>query len=85
MTSNQKFDILNAYHGEVEHRKWFLVQTDYATIREAEGGDPMPEEMKQKRADARAAINQYEEWIEEIEAIEPEDPDMPDFEPVPAE
>lgn len=78
MTTQEKFDVLNAYYGVIEQNKSFLTSTDYKTIREAEGGEPMDKKTKDARAEAREVINQYQEWVEEIEAIEPEDPEEKD-------
>ena len=78
MTTQEKFDVLNAYYGVIEQNKSFLTSTDYKTIREAEGGEQMDKKTKDARAEAREVINQYQEWVEEIEAIVPEDPDQPD-------
>lgn len=81
MTTQEKYDILNAYYGVIEENKSFLTHTDYKAIREAEGGEPVDAETKAKRVDARETINQYEDWVAEIEATVPEDPETPDFRP----
>lgn len=83
MTTQEKFDILNAYYGVIEENKSFLTSTDYKTIREAEGGEPMDAKTKTARAESREVINQYQEWAKEIEAIVPEDPETPDHDPQP--
>ena len=75
MTQSEKHLILTAYHGEVEHRKWYLTQTDYHVIKHAEGIEDEDPEIKEKRTAARDEINTYEEWIKEIEQIVPEDLD----------
>ena len=84
MTSQEKFEILTAYNGELEHRKWKLVQTDYKAIKHGEGVEQESEEDKAARQQWRQEINQYEEWIREIEEIVPVDPE-PEPEPEPVE
>lgn len=79
MTTQEKFDILNAYYGVILENKSFLTSTDYKTIREAEGGEPMDDKTKTARAESREVINQYQEWVKEIEAIVPEDPEPPGY------
>lgn len=83
MTTQEKFDILNAYYGVIEENKSFLTSTDYKTIREAEGGEPMDDKTRTARAKSREAINKYQEWAKEIEATVPEDPETPDHDPRP--
>ena len=83
MTTQEKFDILNAYYGVIEENKSFLTSTDYKTIREAEGGEPMDDKTRTARAKSRAVINQYQELAKEIEATVPEDPETPDHDPQP--
>ena len=48
----------------------FLHDTDYMSIREYEGGAPMPEEIKTQRAEARVTINTAQAIIAELEAQE---------------
>lgn len=79
MTTQEKFNILNAYYGVILENKSFLTSTDYKTIRESEGGEPMDDETKTARAESREIINQYQEWVKEIEAIVPEDPEPPAY------
>ena len=45
----------------------FLHDTDYMSIREYEGGTPMPEEIKTRRAQCRVDINEAQAIIEELE------------------
>ena len=47
--------------------KNYLRDTDYLTIREYEGGEPMPAEIKTRRAEERAKINQSQAIIDELE------------------
>ena len=49
-----------------------MFSTDYQTIRESEGGAPMPDETRKERADARARVNELEELIAKTKEIEPE-------------
>ena len=49
-----------------------MSSTDYQTIRESEGGAPMPDETRKERADARARVNELEELIAKTKEIEPE-------------
>ena len=83
MTTQEKFNILNAYYGVILENKSFLTSTDYKTIREAEGGEPMDDKTRTARAKSREVINQYQEWAKEIEATVPEDPETPDHGPQP--
>ena len=49
-----------------------MLSTDYQTIRESEGGAPMPDEIRKERADARARVNELEELIAKTKEIKPE-------------
>ena len=49
-----------------------MSSTDYQTIRESEGGAPMPDETRKERADARARVNELEELIAKTKEIKPE-------------
>ena len=55
-----------------------MLSTDYQAIRESEGGAPMSDETRKKRADARARVNELEELIAKTKEIEPEIPEMQD-------
>lgn len=77
MTTQEKEQLLNEYYGVISENKWYLSNTDYQTLRETEGGEPMSEEVKVKRAEARATINEYQAKVKELEAVVPEDP-MPE-------
>ena len=83
MKTQEKFDILNDYYGVIEENKSFLTSTDYKTIREAEGGEPMDDKTRTARAKSREVINKYQELAKEIEATVPEDPETPDHDPQP--
>ena len=79
MTFSEKSDILYASEAEILKLKTFLISTDYQAIREIEGGEPMSEEIRKKRSDSRARINELQELIAETEAIEPEFPEIPEM------
>ena len=72
MTFEEKDNLLNTYYAEVLKLKTFLLSTDYQTIRESEGGAPMPDEIRKERADARARVNELEELIAKTKEIKPE-------------
>ena len=76
MTSIEKEHILNTYYAEILQLKIYLSDTDYQTVREFEGGEPMPAEIREKRANARTRINELEALITETEAIEVDDPSI---------
>lgn len=73
MTQQEKNERLNRLHEVILRAENFLNSTDYMTIREMEGGEPMSEEVKALRADARAAINASQAQIAKLEAVEVED------------
>ena len=73
MTQQEKSERLNRLHEEILKAENFLNSTDYMTIREMEGGEPMPEEVKQKRAEARVKINDCQARILEVAEVETED------------
>ena len=82
MTFEEKDNLLNTYYAEVLKLKTFLSNTDYQTIREAEGGAPMSDDTRKERANARTRVNELEELIaktKEIEPEVPEEPEHPDF------
>ena len=58
-----------------------MSSTDYQTIRESEGGAPMPDETRKERADARARVNELEELIAKTKEIKPEEiePEVPEM------
>ena len=49
---------------QIEEAKKYLSETDYMVIRDMEGGEPMPLEVKNQRAAKRALINSLEEEFE---------------------
>lgn len=73
MTSTEKEHILNTYYAEILKLKILLSNTDYQTIREFEGGEPMSAEIREQRANARARINELEALITETKTIEVDD------------
>ena len=76
MTSAEKERMLNTHYAEILKLKMLLSNTDYQTVREFEGGEPMPAEIREKRANARTRINELEALIAETEAIEVDDPSI---------
>ena len=76
MTFEEKNKILNTCHSEVLGLKSFLISTDYQAVREYEGGEPMSDEIRKNRSDARARINELQELISATEVIEPEFPEF---------
>ena len=73
MTSAEKEHILNTYYAEILKLKILLSNTDYQTIREFEGGEPMSAEIREQRANARTRINELEALVTETEAVEIDD------------
>lgn len=73
MTSAEKEHILNTCYAEILKLKILLSNTDYQTIREFEGGEPMSAEIREKRANARTRINELEALITETKTIEVDD------------
>lgn len=74
MTQEEKNKRLNRLHEQIIEKEAYLNATDYQTIREVEGGEPMSDEVKSLRADARAAINAAQAEIVELEAAEIDEP-----------
>lgn len=77
-------EIINRERAIIEQRN-LLNDTDYKLIRQLDGGDPMDDDTKQKRKEARALINQSEveishlraEWEDAIEEeMHPSDEDF---------
>ena len=60
-------EIINRERTIIEQRN-FLNDTDYKLLRQLDGGDPMDDETKQKRKEARALINQSEVEIAHLRA-----------------
>lgn len=73
MTSAEKEHILNTYYAEILKLKILLSNTDYQTIREFEGGEPMSAEIREQRANARTRINELEALIMKTKTIEVDD------------
>ena len=62
------------YRNEIDKRfqeifglKGYLSSTDYQRLRELDGGDPMKEDVRLKRAKARERINELEAEIVSLE------------------
>ena len=60
-------EIINRERTIIEQRN-FLNDTDYKLLRQLDGGDPMHDNTKQKRKEARALINQLEVEIDHLRA-----------------
>lgn len=72
-------DLINEQHAIIVAAKDYLFDTDFYGHREYEGGAPMPEDVKAKRAQARVTINEAQSIIEELERQrEQEEPDAPE-------
>lgn len=59
---------INKKYAEINDLKALLASTDYQVIKEAEGGYTVPQEIINKRQDAREQINILESEIAELEA-----------------
>lgn len=57
---------INQLESLVLEKKAFLASTDYQSIREYEGGEPMSNETKEARAAARKDINDLQEEIDKL-------------------
>ena len=78
--------LINELGAKIHEARAYLNSTDYQRLRELDGGEPMSAEVKTKRIECRALINecQYEiealrmEWDEAIEeeAMQPSDEDF---------
>ena len=75
MTQIEKDDKLNSYYGIIAECKYFLHDTDWQMHRELDGDKPMSQEIKTKRIEARAKVNEYEEYIKQL-IDEPVDPEI---------
>lgn len=73
MTQQEKQERLDSLHEQILEKEAYLNATDYQTIREVEGGEPMSDEVKSLRADARRAINNAQAEINLLDAAEVED------------
>ena len=58
---------INQRYQKIFVLKDYLTSTDYQRIRELDGGDPMKEEVRLKRAKARERINELEAEIVSLE------------------
>lgn len=58
---------INQRYQKIFVLKDYLTSTDYQRIRELDGGDPMKEEVRLKRAEARVLINKLEDEIAALE------------------
>ena len=59
---------INQQYSRILDLKNFLASKDYMPIREMQGGEPMPDEVKKQCADARSEINQLQAQIADEEA-----------------
>jgi hypothetical protein len=57
---------INHRYAEIADLKSYLTDTDYMLMRQLDGGEPMPEEVKTRRAEARARINVCEAEIAKL-------------------
>lgn len=58
---------INQRYQKIFVLKDYLSSTDYQRIRELDGGEPMKEEVRLKRAEARSLINKLEDEIAALE------------------
>ena len=58
---------INQRYQKIFVLKDYLTSTDYQRIRELDGGEPMKEEVRLKRAEARSLINKIEDEISALE------------------
>ena len=58
---------INQRYQKIFVLKDYLSSTDYQRLRELDGGDRMKEEVRLKRAEARALINKLEDEIAALE------------------
>ena len=58
---------INQRYQKIFVLKDYLTSTDYQRIRELDGGEPMKEEVRLKRAEARSLINKLEDEIAALE------------------
>ena len=70
--------LINELGAKIHEARAYLNSTDYQRLRELDGGEPMSAEVKAKRIEYRALINDYQEEIEALraeweEAIEEEE------------
>lgn len=58
---------INQRYQKIFVLKDYLSSTDYQRLRELDGGEPMKEEVRLKRAEARSLINELEDEIAALE------------------
>lgn len=58
---------INQRYQKIFVLKDYLSSTDYQRLRQLDGGDPMKEEVRLKRAESRALINKLEDEIAALE------------------
>lgn len=58
---------INQRYQKIFVLKDYLSSTDYQRLRELDGGEPMKEEVRLKRAEARVLINKMEDEIAALE------------------
>ena len=58
---------INQRYQKIFVLKDYLSSTDYQRLRELDGGEPMKEEVRLKRAEARSLINKLEDEIAALE------------------
>ena len=68
MTETEKRTEISAREKSIIKHKIYLASKDYMTIREMQGGEPMPAEIKGACALARAEINRLEGEIADLAA-----------------
>lgn len=67
MNLQQLHHEIDLRNGQIDEKKLYLKRTDYQSIRESEGGEPMPQEVKAARAQARIEINGLQEEVSDLE------------------
>ena len=67
MNSQQLQHEIDLRNGQIDDRKLYLKRTDYQSIRESEGGEPMNAGVKAARAQARVEINDLQAEITDLE------------------
>jgi hypothetical protein len=65
METQEQINFLQSQILQLESR---LSEKDYMTIREQEGGEPMPDDIKVERAQFRLMINQLQDQIAILQA-----------------
>ena len=78
MTREEIENALNVQYGIIMESQSYLADTDYESIREAEGGKPMDEDVRTARAEARVIIDNARVEISRLKELEPEEPEHPE-------